>query len=82
MHLTADQLKALIKILDIARQTFACEQPRLDAKGSETFQLTGKTAPVKYGTHGSGYLQVDLDTAAVRCGACAGEIDATATKRA
>jgi hypothetical protein len=75
-YLTADQVKALSLALGDARRSFDCQVPRLDATGA-------KNSPrgVAYGTHGAAFVQVDAESGAIRCGACAGEMDATVSPK-
>ena len=74
------QLKTALAAIHAATGVFHCEQPRLDKSGSSTWAShTGAAIP--YGPHGVGFLQIDPATSEVRCGACAGELDATATPK-
>lgn len=78
MFLTQAALIDTMRVLDAARGTFDCPASRKDANGNQTFG-----EKVAYGTHGAAFLQIDPETNTVRCGACAGEMDATArTKQA
>lgn len=73
MYYTLTQIKEASRALDDSRRTFDCQAPRRDADKQEQ-----SSAGVPYGTHGSAFVQVDPATGAVRCGACAGALDATA----
>lgn len=88
MHLTTTQLKAALAALDATRRAGEfCLAPRLDTHGQdhrEHVRVKNGIATrsiVSYGTHGSAFLQLDPQTLQVRCGACAGELDATADDR-
>jgi hypothetical protein len=76
MFFTADQLKTALRALDDARRTFDCDEPRRDVDGGEQSENG-----VSYGTHGAAYLQVDPESAKVRCGACAGDLEAIAQQK-
>lgn len=80
MYCSHAQLKAALAALDRARLTVRCQEPRRDADGHTGFESTGG-ARVPYGEHGGDFLEVDPVTGAVRCGACAGTLDATATPK-
>lgn len=78
MFYTATQIKAASLALDEARRTFNCPAPRVDADGKAAH---AHNPSLPYGEHGAAFLQVDPATLEVRCGACAGEMDATVTPK-
>lgn len=73
------QLKAGVKALDTARNTFDCTAPRTDVDGNLGFRSGDTTVP--YGRHGSAFIGVDLETLEVSCLACSGELNATASPK-
>ena len=89
MFLSKAQVKASIEALDAARRdpALACQVPRTNAAGETHWTLEKPYAKrpehrrrrvtLPYGTHGHDYLQIDPISLTVRCGACAGELDAT-----
>jgi hypothetical protein len=83
MFLTREQLLAALTELDDKRRTLYCEAKLRDAEGSVSWTSKGKTRVHKhpYGVHGRSFLQVDHDTLEIRCGACAGELNATVVKK-
>jgi hypothetical protein len=88
MFLSHEQLKQALAALHEARRQgrHTCGEPRVDAQGRgerpvqppkrrDGRQATAFT--LDYGAHGADFLQVDPVTGEIRCGACAGELDAT-----
>ena len=80
MNYTVDQLRVALTTLEAERRHVRCKTPRVDEQGHSRRPLQvrkGVTEDVPYGGHGYAYLQIDPDTLKVRCGACAGDVDAT-----
>ena len=75
MYFDQNELKSAIRKLDETRKTFDCNIARVDSSGSEYDN------GVKYGTHGSAFLEVDPSTGSVRCRACQAPHVATATPK-
>lgn len=73
MFLTQTQLLQALEGLDDARLTFSCPESRRDRDGNDK-----TNNQVAYGPHGDAFMQIDPDTGETRCGACAGDLDATA----
>lgn len=76
MFLTHTQLIAALAAFDEARQSFDCPEPRHDEEGR-----TGTPNGPAYGNHNSAYLEIDPESLAVRCGACAGTQSDLATPK-
>ena len=87
MFFTIAQLKAATARLAEAKLTgaHACSQPRLDADGAGVRTVEGvrrrdqsfsMSQQVPLGEHGTDFLQIDPISGEIRCGACAGELDA------
>lgn len=73
---TQDELKEALRVLHDSKRTFECSAARVDTDGKETFGIdTNKQ--VTYGTHGSAFAQINPETLELRCGACAGDLNAT-----
>lgn len=90
MYLSHAQLKAAAAQLFEARKagTHHCHAPRVDAKGSPVKTVVrpkrrdGRQADpieIPHGTHDGDFLQINPQTGEIRCGACAGDLDATAS---
>ncbi len=90
MFLTKAQVKAASRALDLARQhperRHHCAAPRTDPHGQTSRTITatarrnGSRRPpitLTHGAHDADFLQVDPETLEIRCGACAGDLDAT-----
>lgn len=88
MFLSHAQLKAAGAQLFEARKagTHHCAAPRLDAQGSPTKTVERpkrrdgrQAAPIEiaHGAHDGDFLQINPQTGEIRCGACAGDLDAT-----
>lgn len=90
MFLTKQQLKAAISQLDEARRhpdkIHHCAVPRVGSDGSTARLVvrppkrTGEklaSFTIPHGAHDADFLQVDPVTGDIRCGACAGEVEAT-----
>jgi hypothetical protein len=87
-YYTADQLRKAGVALSRARQTFDCPKPRTDASGTQSRvkvtdpkKLRGRPeTEIAYGTHGAAFLEIDIQTLKIRCGACAGTQSAIVTE--
>jgi len=86
MFLTLTQLKDALRIYQKATRDFNCKVSRTDIEGrTERMKKAppfraggpGSQKPCPYGPHGAAFVQVDPITHEIRCGACAGELDAT-----
>lgn len=90
MWISETQVKAAAKGLDVKRHSFKCAAPRLDVTGSPARIVEKPQAKnpehrkmkIPYGAHGADFMEIDPETLSVRCGACAGTLDATVREAA
>lgn len=86
MFATRDVLLNRVSALEDSVRTGSnfCLAPRKNQHGRTSRKLNRnarsidiRDQEVSYGVHGTDYLQIDVVTGKIRCGACAKELDAT-----